>query len=364
MQREEKNAAPCRRAYHLREQREQHLLEELGRLEALLIPSDSITDTRLMTVGEVASLASTNRLNLQPEFQRRKVWPKPAKSYLIDTLMHGLPMPEIFAYKEKGGAIAVIDGQQRLSTILDFVNVNLHAWTGGKILNFEDLEQDQRDTFLSYRVVFRVINSWDPIVVKDIFVRLNRHVVPLNAQEMRHARAEAQIVKLAEELSDDAFWRTSGLTERSQKRMKDVEFVLRLLLSMKDGPVGTGGPEIDRVIESLSPSDIPRIDAEYRKTLALAKEIFRTQWKFAAKFGQRDFYPLFIALHSLAGIKVTQAEAERAKESLFDLKSQAFSKKPTGLAMQYFQACYGGGISNIRTRAEILLQVVKKALRH
>ncbi len=336
-----------------------------GKLTELqLVAPDSITDTRILTVKEIVQLDNSKRLNLQPEFQRRKVWPKPAKSYLIDTVMRGLPMPEVFAYKERSGGLAVIDGQQRLSTIIEFANGILHAWTGGKVMTLEDLDEEQKENVLNYRIVVRVINSWDLFVVKDIFVRLNRHVVALNAQELRHAKAEAKIVRMAEELSADAFWRTSGLTERSAQRMKDVEFVLRLLLAMKYGPVHHGGKDIDRAINALDPAELPSVEGEYNRTLQLVKEIFRTQWKFAAKFGQREFYALFIALHQLAGIKITQAEADRVKEALFEFKSNAFSKNPTGIALKYFQACFGSSVVTTQTRAEILLQVVKKALRH
>ncbi|MCL4519008.1 MAG: DUF262 domain-containing protein [Thaumarchaeota archaeon] len=104
-----------------------------------LAAADSISDIQVMTVRDVLNLNSGRKLNLQPEFQRRKVWPKAAKSYLIDTVVRGLPIPEIFAYQSVKGDLAIIDGQQRLSTIIDFAIENLHAWVGSRVITYEDL---------------------------------------------------------------------------------------------------------------------------------------------------------------------------------------------------------------------------------
>ncbi|MDG7000440.1 MAG: DUF262 domain-containing protein [Nitrososphaerota archaeon] len=330
-----------------------------------LLSSEQITETKEFSVKELVQMEQVKRLNLRPEFQRRKVWPKNAKSYLVDTVLRGLPVPEIFSYRERNGTLAVIDGQQRLTTIIDFANNNLHAWTGGKIVTIEDLEQPQRDTFLSYKVVFRVINSFDLFFVRDIFLRMNRYVVPLNGQEMRHAKAEAKIVKLAEEYSVDAFWRTSGLVNATgSSRMKDVEFIIRLFLAMKNG-VGTAGrKEVDRAIAAIDAEDIPTILDGYTKTLELAKKIFGPVWQFANRFGQREFYCFFIALHNLVGVKITEGEAAKIREAAFDLKQEAMSKNPSGLALRYFRACYGGGVTLAQERCEIFLDLIKKNLRH
>lgn len=66
-------------------------------------------------------------LAVAPEFQRRSVWQRPAKAYLIDTLLRGLPVPPIYLRvrqsKEKSRLIReVIDGQQRISAVLDYID--------------------------------------------------------------------------------------------------------------------------------------------------------------------------------------------------------------------------------------------------
>jgi hypothetical protein len=92
-----------------------------------LEPSDmSRRSTRKLTVEQLHHLFEEGRLNLAPEFQRNSVWPRRAKAYLIDTMLADRPMPIFFLERHASAqtgeaALTVIDGQQRLRAILDFI---------------------------------------------------------------------------------------------------------------------------------------------------------------------------------------------------------------------------------------------------
>jgi uncharacterized protein with ParB-like and HNH nuclease domain len=79
-------------------------------------------------VGDFVSWQREGTLKLNPNFQRRPVWRKGAKSYLIDTIIRGLPVPIIFLrdlrtdIKTLKAARDVVDGQQRIRTILSFID--------------------------------------------------------------------------------------------------------------------------------------------------------------------------------------------------------------------------------------------------
>src|SRR5271170_8098247 len=88
---------------------------------------DSQTLRTQYRVGDFVAWQRDGALELNPNFQRRPVWKKGAKSYLIDTILRALPMPIIFlrdlradlkTFKAKRD---VVDGQQRIRTILSFV---------------------------------------------------------------------------------------------------------------------------------------------------------------------------------------------------------------------------------------------------
>ena len=337
---------------------------EISMEELQVFSDESISDIRILSVKEVISYNSAKKLNLQPEFQRRKVWPKAAKSYLIDTILRGLPMPEIFAYSTKEGGMAVIDGQQRLSVIIDFATANLHAWTAGKIVSFEDLSTEQVQAFHSYRIVFRVIKGSDSFLVRDIFQRLNRYVVALNPQELRHARAESGIISLAEALSSDAFWIKSGLVRSAAfQRMKEVEFVLELLIAASLGPQDGTRESLDRAIEKIQ--DLTKAQLEYTATLDLAKKIFRED-SLSGKITRGDFYSLFLVFKQLKGMKVTEKECAKVKQALYEFKEEVHSDSPRKEVLDYLRSSALGSshVEQRQVRAEILMRVVKNTLRH
>ena len=332
--------------------------------EVEVLSDQSISDIRVLSVKEVVAIYQAKKLNLQPEFQRRKVWPKAAKSYLIDTILRGLPMPEVFAYSTREGKMAVIDGQQRLSVIIDFATANLHAWTAGKIVSFEDLSTEQAQSFHSYRIVFRVIKGSDSFLVRDIFQRLNRYVVSLNPQELRHAKAESGIIALAESLSSDPFWSRSGLAnQRTTMRMKDVEFVLELLIAVSLGPQDGTHEALDRAIEKIQ--DLKDLQLEYTATLDLAKRVFREDY-LRTKITRGDFYCLFLVLKQLKGMKFSEKECMKVKQALYEFKEEVHDDSPRKEALDYLRSSSLGSshVDQRQVRAEILMRVVKNAMRN
>ena len=77
-------------------------------------------------IGKLVKLKQKGRLNLQPPFQRNSIWPEQARIGLIDTVFRGMPIPEIFLWQTKNKqhekSYWTVDGQQRLTTIIDFIN--------------------------------------------------------------------------------------------------------------------------------------------------------------------------------------------------------------------------------------------------
>ena len=83
--------------------------------------------SQVYTVNDFVGWNDRKELILSPNFQRRKVWKPQGKSYLIDTIVRGMPIPPIFMReivhpRERRTVREVVDGQQRLSAILDFID--------------------------------------------------------------------------------------------------------------------------------------------------------------------------------------------------------------------------------------------------
>src|SRR5215203_5282278 len=81
------------------------------------------TDAYQMSIGEIVSMYESSELIVNPDFQRLFRWSVSQKSRLIESLLLGIPIPSIFVFEKDDGKWELIDGLQRVSTILEFMGV-------------------------------------------------------------------------------------------------------------------------------------------------------------------------------------------------------------------------------------------------
>src|SRR4051794_2177320 len=193
------------------------------------------------------SWRETKSLAVAPEFQRRSVWGRHAKAYLIDTLLRGLPVPPIYLRvrqsADKSRLIReVIDGQQRVSAVLDYIDGKYSLlpsfpadWAGKE---FDELSDAEHDAIRTYPFISEVFHGISDAKVLEIFARLNTYSVQLNAQELRNGRYFGFFKQTAYELAHEhvEFWRSNKImTERGIARMDDAELVSELMILEMDG---------------------------------------------------------------------------------------------------------------------------------
>jgi len=88
-------------------------------IEEIKLKSKEIsTDSYSMSIGELVSMYKDGELNIHPEFQRFYRWKPEQKSRFIESILLGIPIPSIFVSQDPTGKWEVIDGLQRISTIL------------------------------------------------------------------------------------------------------------------------------------------------------------------------------------------------------------------------------------------------------
>ena len=136
-------------------------------------------------------------LTLSPDFQRRKVWSRQGKSSLIDTIVRGMPIPQIFIReivhtKERRTVRQVVDGQQRLSAILDFIDGKFTVLPShnSQISNmrYSELPEHVQRAILSFPLSVNILSTSDDAEVLEIFSRMNSYSVTLNRQELLNAK--------------------------------------------------------------------------------------------------------------------------------------------------------------------------------
>jgi len=204
-------------------------------------------DSRTYSINDFIEWDKTGQLELNPKFQRRPVWTDKAKSFLIDTILRGKPIPKVFIRQKinvstKTSVREVVDGQQRLRTILSFIKdgftVNRrHNQEYGGLL-YSQLPEDVQGQLLAYEIsVDLLINLPDPEVL-DIFSRLNSYAVVLNEQEKINADHFGPFKVLADRIGHKyyEYWTKQGiLTSKNIMRMLEVNLVADLLIAMLEG---------------------------------------------------------------------------------------------------------------------------------
>jgi Protein of unknown function DUF262 len=88
------------------------------------------TDAYQMSIGEIVSMYDNSEIIINPEFQRLFRWDVGQKSKLIESLLLGIPLPSIFVFEKENSSWELIDGLQRVSTILEFMG-KLRGPAGG-----------------------------------------------------------------------------------------------------------------------------------------------------------------------------------------------------------------------------------------
>lgn len=259
-----------------------------------------------------------NEIEFSPNFQRNSVWNEKAKSYLIDTILRGLPTPPIFMRQTidinaRKTSRQIIDGQQRLRTITEFYEnkfciMKSHNTTyGGKY--YIDLDDEAKKQFLEYEFFVEIINEENDSIIYDMFARLNTNNAVLNKQELRNAKYWGEFKVAAYNLAGqyrDFFSEHKIFNDKQFSRMEDVEFI-STLINLCLNNIQTDTPaSIDKLYEKYDKSfnEFGTAKTKLDNVIAFVEEIlvfFNGKSKIFCR--KVYFYTLFATiLHQMYGI--------------------------------------------------------------
>jgi len=177
-----------------------------------------------------------------PPFQRKFVWPPKKASKLVESFLLGLPVPQIFFYKEEETQdLLVVDGQQRLKTIYyflegefpdgsDFFLRSVKAkWEGKKFVDLSEPDKRRFKNSVLRATIFQQTDPKDNSSIFEIFERLNTGGMALKEQEIRNCIVRGEINDFLIKLNNYPNWRTLYGKNEPDARMRDVELILRFL---------------------------------------------------------------------------------------------------------------------------------------
>lgn len=298
------------------------------------------------TIGWFKDRYLEGNLEIKPPYQRRPVWAPRQKSNLVESILLGLPVPEIYIHSTTSAEgtthYAVVDGQQRVRSVLQFIGIDkeegetefngfslegLEEDSHWRNIKFADLAPKKREKFYDYSLSVRFLKEATDADVRDMFRRLNKFVTKLSDQELRNAIYSGPFIELSNSLADDDYWAENGIVSPAIiRRMKDIEFISELLIGLMDGPQGGSGQVIDdyyrqmEVYEDEFP-DQKKVKRLYDRTLSGMQSIFpeikKTRWR-----NRTDFYSLFVAIGSILGENAKNYNAEKVRGVLVDFAEQ------------------------------------------
>lgn len=268
-------------------------------------------DSRTYSVNDFIEWEERKQLEISPKFQRRSVWSPQAKSYLIDTILRDKPLPKIFVRattdpKTKKTVREIVDGQQRIRTILSFVKDGFkiskihNEEYGGK--TYSELPEEVQAEFLKYELSVDLLLDLSDRDILDIFARLNTYSVSLNKQELFNAKYFGYFKQLVYKLSGKyyTFWTENSIfTDRKIMRMAEAELVTDLLVTVIDGIQSKKG--VEKYYQKYDESFDCRseVEANFTSIMNLIGNLFKgalsnSNWRTVP-----NFYALFISLYHM-----------------------------------------------------------------
>jgi len=199
------------------------------------------TSPTSLKVRQLITLTREGKLVPRPEFQRRLVWTTEDKIRFMDTILKGMPFPEIYVANgpvdvDTGeGQQLLVDGQQRVTTIFDYFNGDPKTY-GTALPPYASLDDQRKREFLDYDVTVRDLGSISTEQIVEIFQRINSTKYSLNEMEINNAVYTGALMTVAAGFAEHDFFEKNRVFRPTDiKRMGDVRFVLQIIISMLAG---------------------------------------------------------------------------------------------------------------------------------
>ncbi|HEL7888751.1 TPA: DUF262 domain-containing protein [Stenotrophomonas maltophilia] len=292
--------------------------------------------SRDWTVETILRQVEQGNIDLNPKFQRRNAWNDVKRSKLVESLIIGVPVPEIVLAEDvnKKKSFIVIDGKQRLLALAGFAEpAKYRSWDRPLLrglqarpdLNDDDVaslqaKPDDYRQLMNADIRCTVISNYQSSdVLYDIFYRLNTGSVPLSSQELRQVLKKGPFSDFLISVTDNVLplhdvMRLGG----PDNRLRDAEIVLRYIAISMNGMQYRGSltPFLDDSMEMIN-SHWAQLKGPVE---ALFHELNDATLKLIDKFGKK------------VGRKVVEGKYEsRFNRALFEVQTYYFGKIPDHL---------------------------------
>lgn len=271
-------------------------------------------DTRAYSISDFLEWEKTGLLELSPDFQRRAVWNEKAKSYLIDTVLKGKPMPKIIITQNLRGAKnirVVVDGQQRLRSIIEYYNDDFkiskaHDKNLSKY-SFSTLSEELQNAFLKYELGVDVLYDVPYRDILDIFARLNSYTVKLDPQELYNSKYLGYFKQTVYQLGYkyvEYFIESNVLTKAKVTRMAEAELAADLVVAIQEEVQTNKNIEVFYKNYEDVQGDLENTEKKFDRIMSFIGSIYSPKELRDTNFSRYHlFYTMFVSVaHFLYGV--------------------------------------------------------------
>lgn len=240
-------------------------------------------DQQMLSLKYIMELIDAGLMELNPGYERNRVWKdKKKKSLLIESLMLRIPIPAFYFYENEDTRFQVIDGQQRLATIHEFVN-NQFRLTGLEYLRdtcdrkfFKDIDLRYQQRIYRTQIAVNILDARSPKeVIYDIFRRINTGGMKLNPQEMRNAVCKPSVREFLKKSTENSNFLMATRRLVRDERMDAQELVLRFYAFSR-----LYDYEKNELVNEYSSVAMMLDDAVEKLRLLDKQELTELYWKF------------------------------------------------------------------------------------
>lgn len=341
------------------------------------------TKSSSITVADLCDQMRVSSIIVNRAYQRTsKVWPPAAKSYLIDTILNGYPVPKIALYQKldltnRRTIREIVDGQQRTNTIVEFYNDKLRISGKSKYAGklYSQLDENDQRRFLEYALSVDIFVGATENDIRQVFRRMNSYTVPLNPEEKRHATFQGEfkwfIVDLVERYTEP-LKQMGVLSETNISRMQDAKLFSEVIYSILYGIDHSQDKKLDYLYETFDKEFPHEAEIAQRIDSVVTSIIEISEIQKSELMKPYNFYSLFLAIYhskfivpTLQTIKHLDNEistiTQAAKSRLIDLNEALISGVAhTDVQKKYLEAAEKATNRKIprEGRFEVLIDII------
>lgn len=289
-------------------------------------------------------------LDTSPDFQRKLVWKKQHKYAFIQTILLNYPFPEVYIASAEmdvqnlKAMEIVVDGQQRLNAIVDYIKGINDFLDQNKVTPFDDLQIDEKKEFLNYSVTVKDLKDIGMDNIKEIFKRINSTDYSLNSNEIINAQFgdgefaifSKQLADIEYHVSEDStdviispesrelitsfFKDNKVFSDNDIKRMFDSQYVMLTAATMLEGKYFGRSSRLNHYLEkyNLEFSNYTQVLNLILKAINSIKELKLSEGSYW--FNKANLFTLIIELSKIDDI--TNIDFQKLELSLVDLENK------------------------------------------